>query len=96
MSSTGGVQKTIDIQLENPVTGDSAFVQVKSDSNQIQLDEYIGLYQDSYFSRMFYVHHTSSSILKSSNENVSVWDVQKVAEQVLSNGLVDWVINRAK
>ena len=95
-SSTGGVQKTIDIQLENSVTGDSAFVQVKSTTTQAELNEYIGVHTNSsHFSRMFFVYHTSRSELSSSDKSVSVWNLQKVSEQVLTNGLVDWVINRA-
>ena len=104
LSSTGGVQKTIDIELENPVTGDLAFVQIKSRSSQAELDSYIELHERSAHKRMFFVYHTSSSDLKVSDSEIydseekilSLWDVDRIAEQVFQNGLVDWVINRAK
>ncbi len=37
----GGTEKTIDLDLELPLTGERAFAQVKANSSQAQLNEYI-------------------------------------------------------
>ena len=93
-SATGGTQKTIDFELENPVLNESAFVQVKTDTKQKEFNEYADKLSDSPYTRMFYVYHTGKAI--SDNENISIWNLDKVVEQVLQNGLVDWVISHSK
>ena len=93
--STGGTRKTIDLELENPITGDLIFVQVKSESNNSQLNDYINRKEMSYYSKMFYVYH-SGNVNKISDDSVSVWDVFDVAEQVIANGLINWLIKKSK
>lgn len=96
VSRTGGTQKTTDIDLENPVTGDKAFVQVKSETSQAQLQEYIvrRSVDKSDCNRMFYVYHSGKAA--TDLEDVTVWGSRDVAERVLANGLADWVILKAK
>jgi hypothetical protein len=94
LSGTGGTQKTIDFELENPVIGESAFVQVKTKTTQKEFDYYVQKKRDSYYARMFYVYHTGT--VTSQEEDISVWDLNKVTEQVLQNGLTDWVISHSK
>jgi hypothetical protein len=60
-SLTGKTQKTIDIALELPITGESAFVQVKTKTHQAELDSYVAELNGGPFDRMFYVYHTSSA-----------------------------------
>ena len=61
ISASGGTQKTIDIELVLPTTGEAAFVQVKSKTNQVQLDDYIERFAERDDARMFYVYHTSQN-----------------------------------
>ena len=58
ISASGGTQKTIDIELILPTTGETAFVQVKSQTDQVQLDNYIERFNERDDARMFYVYHT--------------------------------------
>jgi hypothetical protein len=95
VARTGGNKETVDIELENPITKDSAFVQVKSSTTQKQLDAYINKMKASPYTRMFYVYHTGHVELMSEDENISVFNVDQIAELVLSNGLVDWVIDKS-
>jgi hypothetical protein len=44
---------------------------------------------------MYYVYHTGSHG-SSDDDSIHPWDTNTVAEQVVSNGLVDWVLNKAK
>jgi len=55
LSSSGGNQKTIDIEMILPSTGERAFVQVKSSTNQVQLDEYESFLEARDDKYMFYV-----------------------------------------
>ena len=93
--STGGTRKTIDLELENPITGELIFVQVKSESSNSQLSDYIRRKEMSYYSKMFYVYH-SGEVRKIDDTSVSVWDVDKVSEQVIANGLIDWLLKKSK
>lgn len=95
-SKTGGIQKTIDIELQNPVTGDTAFVQVKTSTSQKEFETYISQKRVTDYDRMFYVYHTGQISSLEVDVDISVWDLNKVAEQVVNNGLIDWVIAHSK
>lgn len=96
VAKTGGSKELVDIELENPITKDSAFVQVKSSTTQKQFDSYVNKMKASPYTRMFYVYHTGQAALLTDEENISVFNVDQISELVLSNGLIDWVIDRSK
>src|SRR5690606_30009845 len=50
----GGVEKTIDLDLEMPMTGERAFAQIKAVSSQSELEKYIDLSTERDVDRMFY------------------------------------------
>jgi hypothetical protein len=96
VSRTGGSQKTTDLDLENPITGELAFVQVKSQTSQNELNTYIQrkANEKAPFRRMYYVYH--SGFASSEDEEVTVWNASMVARKALESGLSDWVITKAK
>jgi hypothetical protein len=98
-SRLGGPQRTSDLDLKNPITGDRYFVQVKSWTNQAQFNDYLNRYENerSSFSRMYYVYHTGNVNIDniSEEDGVEVWDIHTVAKHVVDNGLVDWVFDRS-
>jgi hypothetical protein len=94
--ATGGTRKTVDLEIQNPVTGDVAFVQVKSTASTRELKDYFKRAQRSYHGRMFFVYHTGIVDSAVVDETVNVWDANKVAEQVIENGLIDWLVNKVK
>lgn len=95
VSATGGVQKTIDFSLWQPLTGERAFVQVKSETNANEFESYISTSQSENFGRMFYVYHTGEHKAASyKNRNITIWDGREVAVQVVRNGLIDWLIEK--
>ena len=47
VSRVGGTLADVDLILEQPVTGETAFVQVKSKAGQSVLDDYIGRFRRS-------------------------------------------------
>lgn len=90
----GGTQKTVDIELEMPVTSERAFVQVKSRTNQREFDRYLGDHRHRAESRFFFVYHTSAIEIASDNATVTVIGPQRLSEMILSAGLFDWLIAR--
>jgi hypothetical protein len=93
LGSVGGPQKTLDLDLVLPSTGERAFVQVKSDTKSSQLDEYVAkLDEHGPFDRMFYVFHSGKA--KTDDERVTVIGPEKLAELVLDAGLTNWLIRK--
>ena len=92
---TGGTQKAVDIELMLPSTGEAAFVQVKSRTNQSQLDDYVERLAARDESRMFYVYHSGSRGLSWDDPRVTVIGPQRLAEMVLNAGLFDWLLNKS-
>lgn len=96
-SPTGKTQKAIDILLWQPISDTHAVVQVKAKTTQHELNEYIEKNKELDIGVMFYIYHTSDKPLQISNEDqevITLWDGRKVAEQVVRNGLVDWLIKK--
>ncbi|MBM4231020.1 MAG: restriction endonuclease [Gammaproteobacteria bacterium] len=95
VSRTGGTKKTTDIDLINPVTSETAFVQVKSHTSQKQLSNYIDrkLSEKSNVDKMYYVFHTGHA--STTTEDIVVWDRRDVAAQVFSLGLTDWLVSKS-
>ena len=94
IGATGGSQETIDIALELPSTGETAFVQVKSETNKPQFNDYIARLNKRSEARMFYVYHTGPR-LSAAQQNVTVVDAERLAEMVLNAGLFDWLIRKS-
>lgn len=92
IGATGGVQKTVDIELMLPTTKERAFVQVKSKTNQAQLNEYVERLSNREEAHMFYVYHSGKEDLKTDNPRVIVVGPERLSEMVLEAGLLDWLM----
>lgn len=97
VGATGKTQKTLDLELFAPVTGERCIVQIKAQSNLI---EFLG-YQEQFakmndYDKFFYVVHTAKGKLeKYENETeTKLYLVDKVAELTLSAGLTEWVVKK--
>jgi hypothetical protein len=94
----GKTQKTIDLELFAPVTGEKAIVQIKAQSDLAQFLEYeikfVPMKND--YNKFFYVVHSAKPNLeKYKNETeINLYLVDKVAEFTISAGLVEWVIKK--
>jgi len=91
---TGGAQKTVDLELEMPITGERAFVQVKSRTTKAQMDDYVERFQGRPDARMFYVYHTAKSELTCDVDGVVPVGPERLSEMVIEAGLLDWLIDR--
>jgi len=92
----GGSEKTLDIDLVLPSTGQRAFVQVKSHTTQRELDRYIrSLDERGSDVRMFFVYHSSQVRgLHTTNPRVTVIGPTDLAPMVLNAGLASWLIDK--
>jgi hypothetical protein len=89
----GKTQKTLDLDIMLPSTGERAFVQVKSKTTSAELEEYVRKLKDEGpYERMFYVYHSGEA--ETDDERVSVIGPKKLAELVVDAGLVNWLIRK--
>lgn len=97
ISAVGGTQKTLDMALKLPTTGENCFVQVKSQTSIATFKELVEkLSNYSGYSRMFFVYHTPDTAFENKNnvDRVTIWSRYEVAEQAIAAGLVQWIMDR--
>lgn len=97
LSVVGGTEKTIDMELVLPTTGEKAFIQVKSKTSQHEFDEeYFDAFQKMMqFGRLFYIFHTSvETSIECAENNVTIIDAKRLAQMILDAGLVSWLIEK--
>jgi hypothetical protein len=98
ISTRGKTEKSLDLDLMSPVTGNRAFVQIKSKANMSIFEEYIEQYQDmqELFDEMYFVVHTTdkSFIGWQDTPDIKLWDVAKLSRLVVNSGLIDWLIKK--
>jgi hypothetical protein len=89
----GKTQKTLDLDLLSPSTGERAFVQVKSKTTSHQLADYVGMLDElGPYDRMFFVYHSGEA--DTDDERVTVIGPAKLAEMVIDAGLINWLIRK--
>jgi len=96
ISAVGGRQETIDLELEQPITGERIAVQVKSRSDQRRLDDFIARADKAgSHDRLFFVCHSPAGNLSVGDRpDVHVWSGREFAGTVLRLGLHDWVLEK--
>ena len=96
-SAVGGSdQADTDLIYEQAVTGERAFVQVKSAASAAVLRDYIARFRaDPTFDRMFFVCHSPSGAM-TSEPGVHLWLGETLADQAVRAGLFDWLIAKAR
>jgi len=88
----GKAQKTVDIELVLPTTGERAFVQVKSEANNASLADYKARFAEMpNYGRMFFVWHTGEVTDDGSSANVTLIDPKLSSRMVLDAGLSSWL-----
>ena len=89
----GKTQKTLDLDLLLPSTGERAFAQVKSDTNQTDFDKYAAHFEAlEIFDRMFFVFHSGNA--QTVDERITVIGPDKLAEMVIDAGLATWLMRK--
>jgi hypothetical protein len=88
----------IDLLLDNPVTRETAWVQVKSRGDQRTLDDYLDRFtRDGSAQHFFLVCHSPSTKLRAPDDpHVHLWVGTELAQAAISAGLFDWLIERTR
>lgn len=94
----GKTQKSVDLDMLAPVTGRRAYVQVKSRADISTLRATIEEFGDMEgFDDLFFVVHTADKGIQSfrtDDARIHILDLDRLAELVISAGLVQWIINK--
>lgn len=89
----GGPQKTLDLDLTLPSTGERAFVQVKARTTSAELAAYLERLEDlGVYDRMFYAFHSGEAATE--DDRVTVIGPSELAGLVMDAGLVSWLIRK--
>ncbi len=97
ISTLGKTEKSIDLDLMSPVTGNRAFVQIKSKSSRDVFENYIEQYRsmDEFDEMYFVVHTTDNSLSEWQDEpDIKLWDVTKLSKLVINSGLISWLMKK--
>ena len=97
ISRVGGSQKDVDLILEQPTTGEKAFVQVKSKAGQMVLDDYVDLFRRSgAYQRMFFVCHGPKGTLSTEGDaRLHIRAGDRLADAAVRAGLFGWLMERS-
>lgn len=92
----GSGQADSDLILEQPVTGERAFVQIKSKATPAMLKDYVGKFEaypgvDRF---IFACHSPSAALAPPDNPRLTLWLRSDLAARVVSSGLTHWVLAR--
>jgi len=88
----GKIQKTLDLDLILPITGERAFVQAKSKTTSAELAKYVAKIGGEPYNRMFYVFHSGNA--DTDDPRVILLGPERLADLVVDAGLVSWLIRK--
>jgi hypothetical protein len=97
VGTLGRTKKDVDIEAENVAADETAFVQIKSQASQSDLDECASAFmqQREQFARMIFAVHSPNGVLKAPlGHPINVWTVARIAHLVVKHGLGEWVAHR--
>jgi hypothetical protein len=93
IGTVGKTQKTLDLDIVLPSTGERAFVQVKSETTPVEFNEYVAAFQAAgLHDRMFYVFHSGTA--ETSDPKVTVIGPEQLADLVMEAGLAGWLVRK--
>jgi hypothetical protein len=91
LGQVGRVQKTVDIELMLPTTGERAFVQIKSTAGKLDLADYLDRLKNSgAYDRMFFVWH-SGEVGEIEESKAVLIGPDRLARMVFDAGLTSWL-----
>lgn len=91
IGEVGKTQKTVDIELMLPTTGERAFVQIKSTAGKEDVAEYLERLKNSdAYNRMFFVWH-SGDVGEVEDGSVILISPNRLAKMVFDAGLTSWL-----
>jgi hypothetical protein len=97
VSVLGESQKTLDLDLISPITGERYGIQIKSEASEKELEAFSRDIQGLHHERFYFVVHSPKKGLTLSKETdkVKLLFAERVAHLAVKYGLADWVIDKA-
>lgn len=100
ISLVGETMKYVDMELEEPITGDLYQVQVKSTATVDDFDKYAKEFSQRSFRKLYFVVHSPKGGLAdykpTMDKNVELILPERLAQMIVEFGLVDWVLNKIR
>lgn len=94
IGEVGKTQKTVDIELMLPITGERAFVQIKSTAGKGDMTAYLDqLKSTDAYDRMFFVWH-SGDVVEVEDDKVIPIGPERLARMVFDAGLTSWLLEK--
>ncbi|MCF8297096.1 MAG: hypothetical protein K9H48_16450 [Melioribacteraceae bacterium] len=99
-SVIGEVMKYVDLELEDPITGDLYQVQIKSSATLEEFEKYIQNFSRDNFRKFYFIVHSPdlklSNYSVNTDENVELILPDKLAKMVVDFGLTDWLLKKIR
>lgn len=98
VGALGGPQKSMDVDLLSPVTGERAMLQIKSTSNRRQLGSYVRQFREMKgYGKMFYVVHSPDGSFSKLRlpSSVRLITGEQLCEHIIDGGLSSWLIRKS-
>lgn len=95
VGESGRTQKTVDLELVLPTTGERAFVQVKSQASTQSLRDYEARFETAtVYDRMFFVYHSGTIGAPPANDKIILVGPERLSRMILDAGLSSWLRNK--
>ena len=96
VGALGGGQADVDLVLKQPITEETAWVQVKSQSSQAEFDDYLGRFErNGSLDHFFFVYHSANKRIQTrEHRQLHLWSADRVAIAAIDLGLFSWLADR--
>lgn len=99
VSTVGGTEKTIDLDLLFPVSGKRAFVQIKSQADRETFRAYCDAFETlDQYDEMFFVVHSPRGDISSWTvpDKIQILSIEKISQLAVAAGLSNWIIRKTQ
>jgi Restriction endonuclease len=96
VGALGGDQADVDLVLKQPISGETAWVQVKSRSSQAEFDDYLARFErNGRFDHFFFIYHSATTPIRIRKQRQHhLWSVDRTASAAIDQGLLTWLSER--
>jgi len=103
LGPVGGIERRTDLDLEQPTTGQRAFVQVKAQASRTDFDEYVSYLREApQYDFMFFAYHRwqggtepDEVVLAGTSQSVKPLGPRRLVEMGHAAGLLGWLLEKA-
>ena len=99
ISTLGKTMKYIDIELEEPITGDLYQVQIKSTASKNDFFNYANQFNENEYRKLYFVVHSPDPQLldlKHSYKNIELISGERLSRMIIELGLIGWLLKKIK